>query len=337
MSMNPQINKEFIFSYLSGSTSALQKQMVDEWVKEPDNEELFYKWLIEYETQKPQYLTDVAKGIDLFHDYANNFDRNLNSEYQQTVEPIVLHRPALKTSWMVAASVILGLVIGSWIFRDSIVYQTYTTGFGETKSLILSDSTNVTLNSNSSLRVPRFGFGTKTREVLLAGEANFLVTHKSDNQKFMVKTTQGLEVVVFGTEFIVYARAKESKVVLNKGKVQLRYQEGNIQKQIIMKPGDLITFDKINHLKKEVTTQPEKYAAWKDHRFIFEDTTLGEFATIMQENYGITVIVKDSTLANRTLIGSFRADNADELLQIVSEVFNVNINRTGNTVVMTDN
>jgi len=335
--MNSKINKEFIFSYLSGSTSALQKQIVNEWIKESHNEELFYKWLVEFETQKPQYLTDVSKGIEVLRDYAVEFEKNPTFKHQQIIEPIPLFSHFFKTSWVVAASVIFGLVIGSWIFKDSIVYQTYSTGFGETRSIILGDSTNVTLNSNSSLRVPRFGFGIKTREVFLSGEANFLVTHKSDNQKFMVKTNQGLEVVVFGTEFIVYAREKESKVILNKGKVQLRYQEGNVLKQLIMKPGDLITFDEINHLKKEVTTQPEKYAAWKDHRFIFEDTTFEDFAKIMKENYGIIVITKDTTLANRTLIGSFRADNADELLQIVSEAFNVNINRTGNTVILTDN
>lgn len=334
--MNQNINKEFITSYLSGNTSALQKQMVNEWIKDPDNEELFYKWLVEYENQKPQYLADVTKGIESFHAYTSNSNENLRSENQQIGSVKFLNRPS-KTIWKVAASLFLGLAIGSWFFKDAIVYQTYMTGFGETKSIMLSDSTNVTLNANSTLQVPRFGFGTKTREVFLKGEANFLVTHKSDNQKFMVKTSQGLEVVVFGTEFIVYARAKQSKVILNKGKVQLRYQEGTVQRQLTMKPGDLITFDKINHPKKEVITQPEKYSAWKDHRFIFEDTTFDDFARIMEENYGITVITKDSTLANRTLFGSFRADNADELLQIVSEVFNVNINRTGNTVVLTDN
>jgi len=335
--MNSNINKAFIFSYLSGDTSALQKQMVNEWVKETTNEELFYKWLVEYEKQKPQYQTDVSKGIELFHHYVNKFEANAGFNHSKHPEQEVHSIHYFKKRWMLAASVMLGLIIMSWLFKDFITYQTYTTGFGETKSITLSDHTNVTLNSNSVLSVPRFGFGFKTRRVLLKGEANFLVTHKPDNQKFVVRTNQGLEVIVFGTEFIVYAREKESKVILNKGKVVLRYQEGRIQKQLTMKPGDLITFDKINHLKKEITTQPEKYAAWKDHRFIFEDTTLEEFATIMQENYGIRIVFKDSTLAKQTLIGSFRADSADELLQTVSEVFNVNINRTGNTVVMTDN
>jgi transmembrane sensor len=335
--MNSNINKEYIYSYFSGNSSALQKQMIDEWVKEPENEELFYKWLVEFENQNPQYLTDVSKGFEHFEVYAHTHQATPTIDLPSLLESTIIPKRSFKTLWRIAASVLIGSVIGSWIFKDSIIYQTYDTGFGETKAFTLSDKTVITLNANSSLRVPRFGFGTKSREVFLTGEANFSVTHRIDNQKFTVKANKGLEVVVFGTEFTVYARDKTSKVVLTKGKVQLRYLENNKPQQVNMKPGDLVIFDEINHPKKEVTTQPEKYAAWKDHRFIFEDTTLEEFASIMQENYGIKVIVKDSTLANRTLVGSFRADNAEELLQIVSEVFNVNINRTDNTVVMTDN
>jgi ferric-dicitrate binding protein FerR (iron transport regulator) len=239
--------------------------------------------------------------------------------------------------WMVAASLTLGLVMSGWLFRSVFIYQTHTTAFGETKSLILSDNTKVMLNANSSLRLPRFGFGAKTREVLLTGEANFSVTHQSNNQKFIVKTDKGLEVVVLGTEFTVYSRQRGSQVVLNKGTVQLRYQEGKTQKELMMKPGDLVMFDQSNRLKQEVTKQPEKYAAWKDHRFVFDDTTLQEFAKIMDENYGLEVIIKDETLAKRTLVGSFRADSADELLEIVSEIFNINIARTGDTLILTDN
>lgn len=332
--MNAEINKEFIFSYLSGKTSALQKQMIDDWVKNPANEELFYKWLVEYEYQHPQYLTELPNAVARFHEFANKFDENPTFELPLEEKSLPIKR--LTWVWMVAASFALGLLLSGWMFRDSFVYQTHTTSFGETKSLFLSDNTKVTLNANSSLRVPRFGFGAKTREVLLTGEANFAVTHQPTNQKFIVKTGKGLEVVVLGTEFTVYSRQRGSKVVLNRGKVQLRYQEGQTQKQLMMKPGDLITFDQSNRLNREVTKQPEKYAAWKDHRFVFDDTTLQEFAKIMDENYGIKVIIKDEALAKRTLVGSFQADDADELLNIVSEIFTIKITRTGDTVLLTD-
>ena len=199
---------------------------------------------------------------------------------------------------------------------------------GETKTLILSDSTRVVLNANSSLRVPRFGFGQETREVLLSGEANFDVAHKADNQNFVVRTDKGFDVVVLGTEFTVYARPTKSKIILNKGKVQLNYREGQSQKQVTMKPGDLVTLDQDNHLRQEVTTQPEKYAAWKDHRFVFDDTTLAEFAEIMQENYGVRVVIANKKLAQRTLVGSFRAESPEELLDTVCKIFNLKIVKT---------
>lgn len=333
--MNAEINKEFIFGYLSGKTSALQKQMVDEWVKKPANEALFYQWLVEYEYQHPQYIVNLPRAIERFHLFANQFDENPTQRNEEKNNQLPVRRPFW--TYLVAASLLFGLLTSSWLFRNTFIYQTYATTFGETKSLVLSDKTKVILNANSSLRVPRFGFGTETREVFLTGEAQFSVTHQVNNQQFLVKTSKGIEVLVLGTEFTVYARKRGAKVVLNKGKVKLRYQEGQTQKQLMMKPGDLVSLDQSNHLKQEITKQPEKFSAWTDHRFIFDDTTLAEFAKIMEENYGIEVIIKDETLSKRTLVGSFRAENADELLEIVSEIFNIKITKIGKSVLLTDN
>jgi len=323
--MNAEINKDFIFNYFSGKTSALQKQMVDEWVKKPANEAVFYQWLMEFEYQHPQYIADVPKAISHFQSFADQFDENPTSLPYKNRFQSPVRRPLW--AWLVAASLLTGLLLGGWVFRNNFIYQTYTTSFGETESLILSDQTQVTLNANSSLRVPRFGFGIKTREVFLAGEAQFSVTHQSNNQRFLVKTNNGLDVIVWGTKFTVFARQRGAKVVLNEGKVELRYHEGKKRKQLMMKPGDLVSFDQTNKPKQEVTKQPEKYTAWTEHRFVFDDTTLEEFAHIMEENYGIEVIIDDKNLAQRTLVGSFRADNADELLEIVTEIFDVKMKK----------
>jgi ferric-dicitrate binding protein FerR (iron transport regulator) len=332
--MNVEISKEFIFNYLSGKTSALQKQMVDEWIKKPANEEQFYKWLVEYEYQHPQYMVRLQDAIDRFHTKADRYDANPDFILSADTPSLPVQKNLRR--WLIAACLTLGVLIGGRVFKDDLVYKTYSTAFGETKSLQLNDLTKVTLNANSSLRVPRFGFGSATREVYLNGEANFAVTHTPQHQKFVVKTEKGFEVIVLGTEFTVYSRRQNAKVVLNKGKVQLRYREGKAQKQVLMKPGDLITLDQKNHLRQEVIAQPEKYAAWKDHRFVFEDTSLEEFSKIMEENYGVRVIIGDKALAKRTLVGSFRAENANELLNIVSEIFDINIVKTGDTVLLTD-
>ncbi len=65
-SMDNEVNKDFLFIYLSGKTSNLQKQIIDEWVKNPDNEELFYKWLNEYELLYPVYLAELPEAMGSF-------------------------------------------------------------------------------------------------------------------------------------------------------------------------------------------------------------------------------------------------------------------------------
>ena len=105
---------------------------------------------------------------------------------------------------MAAAVALLLLTTGLWTFRNVLIYKTYHTASGETKTFVLVDGSQVTLNTLSSLRVPRWGFGSSSREVFLDGEAAFSVRHTPDGRKFIVKTQKDFEVVVLGTEFSVF-------------------------------------------------------------------------------------------------------------------------------------
>lgn len=100
----------------------------------------------------PQYAVDTNLGLD-------RLLRFVNSENQPSlavVRPLPQTRSGLRRyfGWMVAATVLL--VLGSgWLFRDSLRYQRHSTGYGQTQTLRLADGTQVTLNANSTLRVPR--------------------------------------------------------------------------------------------------------------------------------------------------------------------------------------
>ena len=104
----------------------------------------------------------------------------------------------------------------------------------------------------------------------------------------------------------------------------------------MMKPGDLVTLDNQNRLSRKVTNQPQNYAAWEQKRFVFEETTLQEVAYLLQENYGLEVEISGKPLAERVIMGSFRAENVDELLRSISELLDINVVRQGNHVQLTD-
>jgi ferric-dicitrate binding protein FerR (iron transport regulator) len=196
----------------------------------------------------------------------------------------------------------------------------------------LDDGTKVILNQNSSLKIHRWGFTKNKREVFLIGEAKFFVTHTKNNERFVVKTDKNFEVVVLGTEFAVSSRTRGAKVILNKGKVLLNYEEGKKTKHLLMKPGDYVLFNKQNTASLNTFSEKQYLSIWQEKRFVFNKTSLKDVAIMLEETYGLKVKVFGVDLANRKLMGSFQAENLDELLNTISELLRINVIRQNNEV-----
>ncbi|WP_353720023.1 FecR domain-containing protein [Dyadobacter sp. 676] len=331
------VNKTLLFQYFAGQASPAQKRLIAEWLALAENQELYFEWLAEWQSQSPQFLPD---GRERYEAYVRYMRENPNMESKSAAssaennaegsfQPVETTR-AGRRPWLMAAASVVVLGMTAWFGRDLILYKTYATQFGETRSVELSDGTRVILNANTSMRVPRFGFGENTREVKLNGEAFFNVTHTIDNKRFMVKTDDNFEVMVLGTEFSVYTRQKGGKVLLKKGKVHVLFSEGERKKELVMKPGDLVTMEKSAArpiVKPNADTQ--KLTAWTGNRFVFDKTPLSEVASQLREHYGIRVEIKDNRFANRTVSGTFQPESGEELLTLLSELFDFRLAREG--------
>ena len=314
--MEHKFSKNTLFNFFSGNASPLQKKAIEEWLEEESNREWFFEWLKEWENEHPQFLADT----DLAYD---RFKANLITGHKKK-EARSLYKPAQRkiSIWMVAASVMLFLTCSFWFFRDSILYKTYTTAFGEIQSITLEDNSQVALNANSSLRVPRYSFGYGDREVYLRGEAEFSITHTPTHQKFIVTTPDQLSVEVLGTKFIVYSRPRGSKVILQTGKVRVSNASNE---SLTIAPGDMVSLDQKGALQKQPAQNVEKFSAWKDGRFIFDHTSLMEITYLIEENFGVKVSIPDTALANRSISGTFQANNVKEMLEMLSDVSDLRI------------
>lgn len=333
--MNTNINKELLFNHFARKTSPLQRQLINDWLKEEKNEELYYQWLEQWEQHNFQYLPETNLALTHFINFMeasqNNkkFTSDLTSNEENRYSPRWF-------KWAIAASIFLCLGLLTFLLRNQLYYQSYQTQMGENQMINLSDGSKAVLNENSTLRIARWGFGSKNREVFLTGEASFSVKHTLDDQQFIVKSDNHFDVIVLGTEFSVYAREQGSRVVLKKGKVKIEYTEGNNQKQLIMKPGELVSLDTQNHIQKKVALLKPQNVEANGNRFVFEETTLQEVGYLLEENYGLSVEIKGEELSQRVLMGSFRAENVDELLKTISELLNINVLRQGNRVILSE-
>jgi transmembrane sensor len=110
-----------------------------------------------------------------------------------------------------AASVLLSLV-GTWLYGQR---NTYSTGVGEQRSIVLNDGSTVELNSRSRLRVR---FSEAERDVdLIEGQALFHVS-KNPQRPFVV-SANGTHVRAVGTQFDVYRKSSGTVVTVVEGKV----------------------------------------------------------------------------------------------------------------------
>ena len=327
--MKTDINKKLVFDFFAGRLTPLQRKKIENWVQSPQNEELFYLYLEEWENNNSEYEPDGGIALKQYVNYLNTEEKEFSTSY---VAKEKRGKYRLLTLRNIAASLILFVMIGLLVTNELFYFKTYKNTDNEIQSLTLDDGTKIILNQNSSLKIHRWRLTKNTREVYLVGEAKFFVTHTKSNERFIVKTDKNFEVVVLGTEFAVSSRTRGAKVILNKGKVLLNYEEGKKTKHLFMKPGDYVLFNKQNKASLNTFSEKQYLSIWQEKKFVFNKTSLKDVAIMLEETYGLKVKVFGTDLDNRKLMGSFQAENLDELLNTISELLRINVIRQNNEV-----
>lgn len=290
------------------------------------------------------YIDDVTKRSKA---HAADYESILSKIYQNitTTEKVKRSHP-----WYWIAATFTGLLIIAaayhFFFAEKMI--TEHTTYGETKHIVMSDGTLITLNANSTL-VYSSRFDQK-REVWLNGEAFFEVeelvanpdagfsTVQDERVKFTVYTER-LAVEVTGTSFNVNDRENKTQVVLNTGKIKLKNQlTANTQEDIlVMQPGDMVEiFEGEGKMIKKVV-DPEVYTSWKDNRLVCYDTPLKAIAQIISSNYGMQMVFEDAALSEMVVTGTLPANNLDLLLEVLAESMGLHINKTANTITVKEN
>jgi len=221
-----------------------------------------------------------------------------------------------------AAAAVLVISFISFIFWTSEPQLIeYATKFGENKTITLPDSSKVILNSNSQISFNDHWEQQSAREVYLEGEAFFIVKHKVDYQPFKVKTSQGVAVEVLGTEFNVYHRAAETKVVLSSGQITLSFPMKRKEGKILMKPGDLVEFKKDKFRKASVN--PVNYLSWTEKKVNLDETPLRDMIRMASDNYGLEIEVQTTGMLNQTASGTMPIGDAQNFVNNLTKIFQI--------------
>ena len=330
--MKPTLSRSILRTFFAGQASPLQKTLIAEWLEDKANRELFFAALHEWEKENPQFLPEPEQN---WHQLVTRMTASTETRplpvFTSRRDRVTGRQVRFFSQLAIAAAVALVLVVAAWFQWR---YVTYQTQFGEVSTQRLTDGSWVTLNANSTLRVARFDWGNGPRQVWLTGEAEFSVRHTPTNRRFLVKTPDGVEVEVLGTKFVVFTRERGTKVALSSGSIRLRSDKTANDKPLTIRPGDVVSVDPKGTFQLRSNQPIPAYNAWKEHRFVFNRTPLRDIALQVRETFGVVVQIPDEALSNRQLTGTYEADNALELLRVLTRLLDLTMNQRGETVIL---
>ena len=201
---------------------------------------------------------------------------------------------------------------------------------GNISQLLLSDSTKVWLNSNTSL-YQSFSANSDIRRVKICGGAFFDVSHKEHNP-FIVELN-GYHIKVHGTKFNVsaYPNDKNITISLLSGSIELTDTLSN--SLVKLTPNKEITI-KNNQIKVSKILNPEAFN-WRKGILSFEQQSYTQIFNVLERAYNVSISYKKSQFENDFFSGKFRkSDGIEHLLNVLkaNRNFKYKYNKNSNVI-----
>ncbi|NMH86899.1 FecR family protein [Flavivirga algicola] len=220
---------------------------------------------------------------------------------------------------------------------EKLVYNTLNIPYGKKFNLILSDGTNVYLNSGTSIRYPVKFLKGLNREVFIRGEAYFDVT-KDKEHPFIVHADD-INVRVLGTKFNIshYAENNNSNTVLVEGSVEL-YNKGEDNEKTnnstMLKPGYKAEWDKSSNDISIENVDTRIYTAWIDGKLIFRNTTFKQIRQTLERQYNVVIKNSNKELEVQLFDATFDVENINEIIETFSRSYAIQYEIVNNEVLI---
>lgn len=227
---------------------------------------------------------------------------------------------------LIAAATIACLIaigaLGSWMAKKTTFQKTasastrVSTNEGEKAHIFLADSTEITLNSGSTLQY-NGQYNIKDRRVEFRGEAFFNV--RSNPEKPFVVQLDQMSVSATGTRFNIFSFGNEDRVetTLEEGAITVSIKGSEPVK---VKSGQQVVYfvKSKKVLVKDVVT--DTYTSWKENKLRFNDTPFEEVLRRIGRKYNVRFEISNRDLLNLKYTATFIDESIEDVMQMLKAV-----------------
>jgi transmembrane sensor len=223
--------------------------------------------------------------------------------------------------WSLAA--VLALVIigmGAWVANGLWRNQGYTTGVGEQRTVLLSDGSRVTLNSDSRVTVSyrRHGRGIRIDR----GEAFFEVARDSSRPFRVHAGTRQIEAL--GTSFDVRRELQQLTVTLVEGKVAVSGLEQSAP-SVILTPGQRLRVSSAGQAPEIDAPRIAMVTAWLRGEMLLASTPLANAVAEMNRYDQRRLVIDDPEIAAVRISGVYHTGDSELFAQMVARLYGFRI------------
>ncbi|RRB02870.1 FecR family protein [Larkinella rosea] len=356
--MNTSLTKKILFDYFDGRSTSIQRKMIEEWLENPHNNELYYHYLDEWEQQHPQYVFDADRGLEKVYLNINNPPAGLIESSPVEKEINFFHY----SKWLAAASVILIATFFGWFQLQKPSPVTYNKLVKTTKSqtgeiyekvnttsqpilVNLPDKSSVILQPNSKICYSPKQYNKTKREVILAGEAFFEVKKNADRPFFVYANE--LITKVLGTSFSVTNRQAGSsmEVMVKTGRVAIFLQHDTDKNQkitahsldgLILNANEKV---KVNgndfKIDKPTLITPEQLRLpIQKLTFNFDEAPASEVLAELKKAYAIDIVFDQEKLAKCRLTAHLSDEPLLEKLELICSALEATYKEVDNKIIL---
>ncbi|MFY0254043.1 FecR family protein [Chitinophaga sp. 30R24] len=320
------INDELLVKYLLNITDPTERAAVAAWLVEKDEHQQYFEhFRIIWEESKKLAPQSTVDENDAWEHFKQRVGANENTTRILQLDS----RPYSYQSFLRIAAVLLVLLVaaGGWFF-----YRLYAgrpmeivSSGTQIKQGTLPDGSQIILNKQSAIE---YVYSKHERKVKLEGEAFFNVAQDA-GKPFVIKVNE-VTVKVLGTSFNIKSSCDITEVVVETGAVEVTKNNNSIRLQSHEKA--IVTVNQEAPSKESNTD--ELYNYYRTQTFTCNNTPLWKLVEILNEAYGVNIVIADNNKRNLPLNATFHNSSLDSTLKVIGLTYEITVEKKGAQIIL---
>jgi transmembrane sensor len=241
-----------------------------------------------------------------------------------------------RLTFAAVATLLLGMGVGAYLALAP-NGETYATAIGGLASVPLADGSQVTLNTDSRIRIAL----TDTERLVELGHGEAFFEVSKDAARPFVVRVGNKRVIAVGTKFSVRREGDDIEIVVTEGKVRVedraagRGSSVDGSADVFLTPGNIARTDDAGVLvQRKTLREAEEQLSWRTGVLMFRDQSLGDAAAEFNRYNVRKIVIQDPIVATLKIEGNFRATNVEGFVRLLESGFPVRAETQANQIVL---